>query len=231
MAGKRSYDDPCGVARALGVIGERWALLVIRELVYGPKRFSDLSRGLPGISQNVLAQRLRELEAAGVLHRVRLGPPAATSGYELTERGTKLERVLLSLGEWGRHLPMPESMPQEAQLSVDALVLALRTAFEPEAAGDLRMRCELRIGDDRFFVDIAEDGFHAARGSGLTAFAPGRPGAPDAVLTAADPGPVRALAFAGRPLADAEQAGEVDVAGDRAALERLLGCFPQPVPV
>src|SRR5215470_1397493 len=95
---KRTYEDPCGVARALGVIGERWALLVVRELLHGPKRFADLSRGLPGMSQNVLAQRLRELELAGVVRRRRLGPPVSAHVYQLTERGQELEAVLLALG-------------------------------------------------------------------------------------------------------------------------------------
>jgi DNA-binding HxlR family transcriptional regulator len=88
MAGTRQYDDPCGVARALDVVGERWTLLVVRELLFGPKRFSDLVRGLPGMSQNVLSQRLRELASAGLVERRRLGPPVSAQVYELTERGT-----------------------------------------------------------------------------------------------------------------------------------------------
>src|SRR6266702_797200 len=91
---RRSYGDSCGVARALDVVGERWALLVVRELLFGPKRYADLSRGLPGMSQNVLSQRLRELEQEGIMRRRKLGPPASIRVYELTERGQDLEPVL-----------------------------------------------------------------------------------------------------------------------------------------
>jgi DNA-binding HxlR family transcriptional regulator len=97
----RTYGDPCGIARALDVVGERWALLVVRELLLGPKRFTDLRTGLPGASQNVLAQRLRELEQARVVRRRRLPPPARIWVYELTEWGLELEPVVLALGRWG----------------------------------------------------------------------------------------------------------------------------------
>src|SRR5215208_3203358 len=107
MATKRTYGDACGIARALDVVGERWALLVIRELVLGPKRFTDLRNGLPNIGPDVLAQRLRELEHAGVLQRSKLPPPAASHVYQLTERGQALEPVVLELGRWGRHEAFP----------------------------------------------------------------------------------------------------------------------------
>src|SRR4051812_18209103 len=94
----RTYDDPCGIARALDVVGERWALLVVRELLLGPKRFADLVRGLDGVSQNVLSQRLRDLEGDGVIARRRLGPPVSASVYELTPWGRELGPVLGSLG-------------------------------------------------------------------------------------------------------------------------------------
>ena len=92
MRGERSYDDPCGIARALDLVGERWALLLVRELVFGPKRFTDVRRGLPGASQNVLAQRLRELRRDGIVEQIRLGPPAATQAYRLTELGAASSR-------------------------------------------------------------------------------------------------------------------------------------------
>src|SRR3954468_369228 len=97
----RTYDDPCGVARALNLIGERWALLVVRELLLGPKRFSELRRGLPGASQSMLASRLAELGGAGVLRRRYVGPPVGTSVYELTDRGRELEPALVLLAGWG----------------------------------------------------------------------------------------------------------------------------------
>src|SRR3954447_23862520 len=121
MAGKRTYGDRCGIARALDAVGERWALLVVRELLLGPKRFTDLRAGLPGASPNVLAQRLRELEAAGVVERQTLPPPAAAQVYALTARGAALEPVILALGRWGAEAALP---PDEVTMSVDSHVLA-----------------------------------------------------------------------------------------------------------
>src|SRR5215218_8341047 len=105
MAARRDYFDGCGAAHALDLIGERWALLVVRELVLGPKRFTDLRAGLPGISPNVLTQRLEELESGGILRRRKLPPPAAAWVYELTDWGLELERVIMALGRWGARSP------------------------------------------------------------------------------------------------------------------------------
>src|SRR3954453_19527145 len=107
MPGKRSYADRCGVARALDVVGERWTLLVVRELLLGPKRFTDLRAGLPGLSADVLAQRLRDLETADVVRRATLPPPAGSKVYELPPRGFELEPVILALGRWGSVAPFP----------------------------------------------------------------------------------------------------------------------------
>src|SRR6266540_2349588 len=97
----RRYGQTCGIAHALDLVGERWALLVVRELLLGPKRFTDLREGLPGIGANVLASRLRELESAGVVQRRTLPAPAAATVYELTEYGRELEEPLLAFGRWG----------------------------------------------------------------------------------------------------------------------------------
>jgi DNA-binding HxlR family transcriptional regulator len=207
----RSYDDPCGLARALDLVGERWALLVVRELVLGPKRFSDLRRGLPGLSQNVLAQRLRELEEAGVVTRRRLEPPASTWAYELTERGRALEPALLALAAWGSRTPM-SSGAAAAELSADALMLALRTTAQP--AGE-PARVELRLDDDRFGVLIGEPGgeqVSVTRGSLAR---------PDAVISGSAAA-FRAVVFGGAPLSD------LDVFGDRAIAERFVRMFPRP---
>src|ERR1700712_3733387 len=112
MATKRSYGDRCGVARALDVVGERWALMIVRELLLGPKRFTDLRVGLPGVSPDVLAQRLRELEQADVVARRKLPPPAAAQVYELTAKGRALETVIMELGRWGganAYAPLPDT--------------------------------------------------------------------------------------------------------------------------
>src|ERR1700759_2281904 len=123
MSGLRSYEDPCGIARALDVVGERWALLIVRELSFGPKRFTDLRAGLRGASPNVLSQRLQELESTGVVQRRK-------ALYELTAWGRELHPVLLQLGRWGaRSLARPRG-----ELSVDALMLALEATFVPAQA-------------------------------------------------------------------------------------------------
>src|SRR6185437_6886764 len=103
----RTYGDRCGIARALDVVGERWALLVVRELLLGPKRFTDLRAGLPNVGPDMLSARLRDLEAAGVLRHHKLPPPASARVYELTERGRELEPGILALGRWGAAEPFP----------------------------------------------------------------------------------------------------------------------------
>lgn len=207
MNGRRSYDDPCGTARALDVVGERWALLVVRELLLGPKRFSDLVRGLPGTSQNVLSQRLRELVDAQVVTRHRLGPPVSGQVYELTERGHALRPVIVELGRWGSRIPADTG----GELSPDAFVIALLTTFDG-SPGECTV--ELRIDDDVFGVTLADGSVDIARGT---------PARPDAVLTGSAAA-VRGVVFGGLPLS------ELDVTGDRAVAERFARAFPRPVP-
>ncbi|MBY8875696.1 winged helix-turn-helix transcriptional regulator [Micromonospora sp. PLK6-60] len=212
----RSYGDFCGVARALSAVGERWALLVVRELLLGPKRFSDLSRALPTLSQNVLSQRLRELEQAGVVTRRLLGPPAGARVYELTPRGRDLEDTLLALGTWGSRQPLPPT----GQLSVDALMLALRTTYDPGRAGGLHAHVDLRVAADRFDVEVGPDGVHITRGTAA------RP----AAGVRADVPTLLAVLFGGRPVDDAVAAGDLELHGDRDVAARFLGCFPGPAP-
>jgi DNA-binding HxlR family transcriptional regulator len=217
---KRSYGDPCGVARALDVVGERWALLVVRDLLFGAKRFSDLARGLPGMSQNVLSARLRDLERAGIVARRRLGPPVSAHVYELTPRGQELEPVLVALARWGSRVPL-ETVDATAELSVDSLVLALRTTFDPSRAEGVAARYALLLGHDRFHAEIGPDGFRAGRGDG--------PPAPDATIQT-DAATLRAVVFGGRPLDDAVRAGDLRLTGDRPAAEAFVRCFPRPQP-
>src|SRR5438309_4007503 len=122
MASKRTYGDACGVARALDRVGERWALMVVRELLLGAKRFTDLRAGLPHVSADVLAQRLRELEEAGVVQRRKLPPPAAVQVYELTAWGRELEPAVMALGAWGARAPLA---PRELGMSVDSHALMI----------------------------------------------------------------------------------------------------------
>jgi DNA-binding HxlR family transcriptional regulator len=213
----RSYGDLCGIARALDVIGERWALLVVRELILGPKRFTDLRAGLPNVAPDVLAQRLRELEQAGVLHRRTLAPPAGSRVYELTERGRALEPVLLELGRWGSLAPVP---PGDPRLGIDSTMLALRTLFDAEAAGDLVATYELRMGDQVFRARVGGGELELERGE-----------APEADATiSSDPMTLGGMLWQGYALADAERAGVAAVEGDRRAARRFLRLFPLPEP-
>jgi len=212
----RSYGDPCGIARALDLVGERWALLVVRELLLGPKRFTDLRAGLPGASPNVLSQRLRELERAAIVRRRKLGPPAGSWVYELTDWGLELEPVVLGLGRWGSRAPQTAT----AELGVDALMLALKTQFDPGAAGDLHATYELRLGEERF---------RAVVGGGRLELARGGADHPDATIDA-DAATLRGLVFGGRQLADARRSGDLRLDGDQRAVARFLRLFPRPDP-
>ncbi|MEA2214291.1 MAG: hypothetical protein QOF83_4239 [Solirubrobacteraceae bacterium] len=216
MADKRTYGDSCGIARALDRIGERWALLVVRELALGPKRFTDLRTGLPGIGPDVLAQRLRDLEAAGVVRRGRLPPPAAARIYALTEWGSELEPVLLALGRWGSQAPLPDpSRP----LSPDALVLALETTYAP--AGRPRTASyQLNIGEHAFVIGVSAAGLDVTRGHAAT---------PSFTLDS-DPATLAAVLWHGVSSAKARRDGALALDGDAAELDRFLEFFPAPLP-
>lgn len=212
MASKRTYGDRCGIARALDVVGERWALLVVRELLLGPKRFTDLRAGLPNVGPDVLSQRLRDLEAAGLVERKTLDPPAAAKVYELTDRGRALEPVLLELGRWGSAQPFPDG----SRLGSDSLALALKTVFDPDRAEGMAAGCELRIGQDRYAVEISNGEIDVRRG-GLDE--------PD-VTIAAPVEVLEGLLWGGRPLDGAIAAGEATVEGSKRVAARFLGLFP-----
>jgi DNA-binding HxlR family transcriptional regulator/putative sterol carrier protein len=216
VAEMRSYGDPCGIARALDLVGERWALLIVRELLLGPKRFTDLRAGVPGASPNVLAQRLRELEQAGLVLRRKLGPPAGVQVYELTARGHDLEPILLELGRWGSRSP---SRPA-AELGVDALMLALKTTFDAGAARGLRSSYQLRLGNDCFRVVVADGRIDITRGSTE---------APDVTLET-DGATLRSLVFGRRRLTEVVRSGGLRFEGHRQTLERFFLLFPLPEP-
>jgi DNA-binding HxlR family transcriptional regulator len=213
----RTYDDGCAAAHALDLVGERWALLVVRELLLGPKRFTDLRAGLPNASPNVLAQRLRELEAAGVVRRRKLPPPAASRVYELTEWGMELEPVIIRLGRWGARSP---ARPRDAELGVDSLILSFRTMFDPRAAEGLDASYELRFGEDCFHAEVADGRFETARGSADR---------PEAIIEA-DPGTLVALVYEELQLDEALRSGNIKIDGDEPAVERFLVLFPLPEP-
>ncbi len=215
MAIKRSYNDACAAAHALDLIGERWALLVVRELLLGPKRFSDLRRGLSGISPNVLAQRLNELEAAAVVQRLRLPPPASVWAYQLTPWGQQLEPIVLQLAHWG---VQSASFPRPSGLGADAMILSLRTMFVPENAENFSASLEIRLEDDVFFARVAESRIELGRGM---------PDSPDARIQASTDG-LLGLAYGKIDLDEALQEGVITLTGDKAIVRSFLALFSLP---
>src|SRR3954454_18505039 len=157
---KRSYDDACGAAHALDLVGERWALLVMRELMLGPKRFSDLRASLPGISANVLTQRLEGLEAAGVLTRRKLPPPASTQVYELPPWGYESEPIFQALGRWAARSPAHDpTLP----FSAASLLLSLRTMLDAPRAEGIDAWIGFRLGEETSTGDLADGRIELAR--------------------------------------------------------------------
>jgi DNA-binding HxlR family transcriptional regulator len=217
MTTKRSYGDGCAIAQALDVVGERWALLVVRELLLGAKRFTDLKKGLPNASPNVLSERLRELERAGVIKRDKLPPPAASRVYELTEWGQELEETVFALGHWGTRSPSP---PPTDPVGADSIMLALKARFDPAAADGLRASYELRFGEDRFRLAISERAIHVARGGAEQ---------PDATIET-DPRTLFAVLWDGRSLTGAQRSGVLRIEGDAGAVKRLVGLFTLRAP-
>lgn len=212
MARTRTQLDGCGIAHASDLLGQRWALLVVRELLLGPKRFTDLRAGIPDISPNVLGQRLRELEESGIVRRRMLPPPAAARVYELTEWGHELEPAVLALGRWASRSP---SFPVDAEMGPDSLVLALKTAFQPAKADGLEARYELRLGDVLFDISVEEGEFHATRGESESA---------DAVIES-DSGTIAGVVFGGNRLGKAVESGDVRIDGNRRAVTALFRAF------
>jgi DNA-binding HxlR family transcriptional regulator/putative sterol carrier protein len=213
----RSYNQFCPAARALDLIGERWSLLVVRELLLGPKRYTDLQDGLPGIGPNVLAERLRTLEGAGVIGKRRLPPPAASTVYELTELGEGLRPVLAQLFQWGLRLISSPSRREVVRASY--WLPALQAAASAERLPrDVDEAYELRV--DREAVSIVVKGGEVRV----------HEGAPDraAVVVHTD---ARTFAGLGRGSVSAEQAlrdGRLTVEGDSSAAERCAAIFLRP---
>jgi DNA-binding HxlR family transcriptional regulator len=215
----RRYRDACGTAQGLDIVGERWTLLVVRELLLGPKRFTDLRAGLPGISTNILADRLETLEMSGVARRRTLPAPAASKVYELTDWGEELGPVVEAIGRWGVRSPWRD---EGDAIGVDGLMVSFRTMFDPEAAGDLEARYEVVLGGQAFGIEVERGSIRVYRGA---------PADPDARIET-DAETLGALVYEGCDLDEALRSGDVEVGGDRAAVERLLGLFqlPEPAP-
>lgn len=208
----RTYGQYCGFARAAEIVGERWAFLIVRDLLVGPKRFTDLQRGLPGIPSNVLTARLKELEEAGVVRRRILPRPGRGLAYEMTEYGAELEAVVDALGRWGAKR-LGDPRPGET-VTLDSLLTALRTTFHPDAARGIRATFGLRVGEVALHARVDDGRVHV--GEGVPADA-------DLVI---DAGPgIRAL-MAGEiaPQAALDE-GIVAIAGTAELLARFAGIF------
>jgi DNA-binding HxlR family transcriptional regulator len=215
----RSYGKYCGLAHALDLVGERWALVLVSDLLRGPKRFTDLQRGQPRIPSNVLSARLKELEDAGLVRRRVLPRPASGVGYELTEYGRELEDIVLQLGLWGAK-SMPEPGPDEV-VTADTLLLALRSTFRPEAARGLRAGYELRLGQ----IVV-----HARVDHGVLQVDEGPLADADLVLETSVS--LHPLLTGDLSPAEAIESGTVKVTGKRKLLDRFVEVFHiPPVPV
>ncbi|HEX8229853.1 MAG TPA: winged helix-turn-helix transcriptional regulator [Chloroflexia bacterium] len=213
----RTYNQYCGLAYALEIVGERWTLLIVRELMAGPRRFKDLVDGLPGISSNLLAERLKLLEQQGMLSRRVLPPPAASTVYELTSLGQSLEHTLLELGRWGSQF-VPPSMEGVHVLRLGSYALTLKTFFRPEEAQGLDETYALHIDDEVLQVRVKDGDIDVQQTHDTRA---------DMVLHADMPAYMGLLAGQIDP-DEALAGGLIRVEGDRGALRRFLAMCRLP---
>jgi len=211
----RWYDDACGTAFALELIGERWSLLIVRELMFGGRRFGELRAGLPGISAKVLAERLESLEAAGMVRRSRLPPPASAQIYALTPMGEGAEESIQALGRWAATSPGHDpTLP----LSAASLIMSFRTMFDATRAGDLVLSGAIEIGSDRFSVQVVDAALRAKRGEAEV---------PDFKMSAPAAPLIAALVYGKVPSEDLAEAGLV-LSGNREAARRFVDLFHLP---
>src|SRR3954449_8025870 len=206
--GKRWYDDACGTALALELVGERWSLLIMRELMFGGRRFSDLRSSLPGVSANILAQRLQRLERVGITQRRKLPPPASVQIYELTSWGYEAEIILQELGRWATRSPLHDpTLP----LSAASILMSFRTMYSRDRAKGEAATIGFRFGDEAFVVDFGPEGIRTRRDE------------PEgcALVVSTNPVSLASVVYGGRPVSHAEAAGELRLFGDRSLFERL----------
>ncbi|MCK0530999.1 winged helix-turn-helix transcriptional regulator [Sphingobium agri] len=210
---KRAYQDGCATAHALDLIGDRWAMPIMRELMLGPKRFTDLRASLPGISANVLTQRLEELEAASVLVRRRLPPPAASQIYELTEWGRESEILFQVLGRWACRSP---TMQPGQPMSNVSVVLSMRTMIDRRRIAGLDAVIGFRFGEEEFRAQCKDGDFTMDRGPVEGA---------DAVISG-DQNALAAVVYGGASFEDV--GGALKIEGNRELAERFVRLFPLP---
>ncbi len=211
----RWYDDACGTAFALDLIGERWSILIMRELMFGPRRFGELRGGLPGISAKILTQRLEGLEASRILYKRKLPPPVSAQLYELTEWGYEAEDIVQMLGRWAtRHPDHDPTLP----LSAASIMMSFRTMLDSDRAAGFAGRIGFWLGEDRFVVTIADGEIVTERREPEDAD----------VVFAGEPAIIAAAIYSGEPLEALESAGVLALEGDRGMAERFPTLFPLP---
>lgn len=211
----RRYHDACGAAHGLDLVGERWALLVMRELMMGPRRFGDLKKDLCGVSANVLTQRLEGLEASGIVQRRKLPPPASVQVYELTEWGYEAHPVFAVLGRWAARSPHHDpTLP----ISAVSTMMSLETMMSAEKAGNAVARIGFVFGDERFVAHIADGVLRARR----------EPVDDAAVVFTAQPAILTGAVYGDQPLSALEADGLLTIDGDRQTAEWFVDLFALP---
>ncbi len=206
---KRRYDDACGLAHALELIGERWSMLVLRELAYGPRRFSELKADLPGISANVLTQRLGELEERGVIRKSRLPPPASVQVYEATAWGLEATPLIARLGKWAARSPLHDST---LPLSHVAIMMSLQTMLDPERARGISATLGFRLGETTYTAALHDGRLDIERS----------PIGHCDLVFAGTPTELAAVVYGGAPL------GTLAIEGDIELAKRFVTLFPLP---
>jgi DNA-binding HxlR family transcriptional regulator len=210
---KREYGQHCAIAKSLDVIGGRWTLLLVRELLPGPRRFKDLLEGLPGIGTNLLTDRLRHLEEEGVVERRKLPPPAGSTVYELTELGRDLEPIVIGVARWG--WSRIQNRNRNDYFHPRWLLMGMKTAFDPDAAADVSETYEFRIGDEIFSVQVENgrvDGFDGPASN------------PDLIVHS-EPEDFLRAGDSREALAKALKKGTIRVEGDPEAREHCMAIF------
>jgi DNA-binding HxlR family transcriptional regulator len=206
---KRRYDDACGLAHAMELLGDRWAMLVLRELAYGPRRFSELKADLQGISANVLTQRLTELEGRGLVRKIKLPPPASVQVYQATEWGMEAVPVIASLGRWAARSPWHDATLAMSHVSV---IMSLQTLISPKLAEGLNARVGFRLGDADYVTTVHDGRLDVERGevTGCDVVFSGTPTA------------VAAVIHGGAPF------DMISIEGDMELAKRFVKLFPLP---
>jgi DNA-binding HxlR family transcriptional regulator len=209
---KRRYEDACGLAHALELLGERWAMLVLRELAYGPRRFSELKADLQGISANVLTQRLTELEARGLVRKIKLPPPASVQVYQATEWGLEAVPVIASLGRWAARSPCHDPTLPMSHVS---LIMSLQTLLSPALADGLDARIGFRLGEANYVTILRDGRLDVERGEPVGCD----------VIFVGGPSDIAAVIHGGAPFE------MIAIEGDMELAKRFVRLFPLPLKV